>query len=215
MVLVNKTDCLPPGELPRLLAVLGALHPGAPLIPIEHGRVAPGELMGARRFDAEAAAERPGWLRAINARAEARAEGPSTSGHAHAHGGQHSEAEKYGVSTFVYNARRCVRLSGCSGSCSTACSGIEAPVGLRWGIRLRLSADAAICCSCTVFSTDTRSCMQALPPGAPAGRAGAALARRAAQQRLLLAGHAPRRRRPLAVRRRRLARRPRVRPWQS
>ena len=113
VVLVNKTDCLPPGELPRLLAVLGALNPGAPLIPIEHGRVAPGELMGARRFNAEAAAERPGWLRAINARAEARAEGPSASGHAHAHGGQHSEAEKYGVSTFVYHARRCARLSEC------------------------------------------------------------------------------------------------------
>lgn len=133
VVLVNKIDCIPPGELPRLLAVLGALNPGAPLIPTEHGHVAPGALMGARRFNAEAAAERPGWLRAINARAEARVEGPSTSGHAHAHSRQHSEAEKYGVSTFVYHARRCARLSECSCRCYTARSGIEAPNVVRRG----------------------------------------------------------------------------------
>lgn len=122
VVLVNKTDCLPPDELPRLLAVLGALNPGAPLIPTEHGRVAPGELMGARRFDADAAAERPGWLRAINTRAEADAAGPSASGHAHAHGGQELDAEKYVVSTFVYHARRC----GChaaTGPATLSCLG--------------------------------------------------------------------------------------------
>ena len=117
MVVVNKIDCLPLGELPRLLAVLRALNPGASLIQTEHGRVAAGELMGARRFDAEAAAERPGWLREINASAEARGAGPSAPGHAHAHGRQHPEAEKYGVSTFVYHARRCARLSECSLRC--------------------------------------------------------------------------------------------------
>ncbi|KAK9838484.1 hypothetical protein WJX81_002375 [Elliptochloris bilobata] len=108
VVLVNKVDRLAPGELPRLLATLSALNPGATLLPTEHGQVAPSELVGARRFDAEAAAERPGWLREINESAEARAGGASAGGpgHMHGHSGRQAEAQKYGVSTFVYHARR-------------------------------------------------------------------------------------------------------------
>lgn len=75
VVLVNKVDSLPASKLPRLLAALAALNPGARVLPTEFGRVAPAELVGARRFDADAAAERPGWLREINASAMARAHG--------------------------------------------------------------------------------------------------------------------------------------------
>ena len=122
MVVVNKVDGLAPGELPRLLAALAALNPGARLLPAEFGRVDARELVGARRFDADAAAGRAGWLAELHAAAEARASGGGAErdggggaaparGHAHAHAqaaaGRGAKAAHFGVSAFVYHARRC------------------------------------------------------------------------------------------------------------
>lgn len=123
VVVVNKVDGLAPGELPRLLAALAALNPGARLLPAEYGRVDARELVGARRFDADAAAGRAGWQAELHAAAEARAGGGGAAerdggggaaparGHAHPHAhagaGRGAPAAHYGVSTFVYHARRC------------------------------------------------------------------------------------------------------------
>lgn len=87
VIVLNKIDLVTPDELGRTEAILRHLNPRAKIIRAERGQVGLKEVLNTGRFDLEQAAQMPDWLQ------EAR--------------GTHTpETEEYGVSSFVYEARR-------------------------------------------------------------------------------------------------------------
>lgn len=85
VLIVNKIDLVQPEQLHRIEALLRHLNPHARLIRAEHGRVALTEILNTGRFDFDRASTFSEWL----------TDQPHT-----------PETEEYGVSSFVYRARR-------------------------------------------------------------------------------------------------------------
>ncbi|RXZ43951.1 zinc metallochaperone GTPase ZigA [Crenobacter cavernae] len=87
VIVINKADRVDAAALARLHTVLAHLNPRAGQIVAEFGRVPLEQILDTGRFDFDAAAEAPGWLKALN--------------------GEHlPETEAYGIASFVYRARR-------------------------------------------------------------------------------------------------------------
>lgn len=87
VLVINKADRVKPAQLRKLKGILGRLNPAATILVAEFGNVDFSQLMNTGSFDMAQAMEAPGWLR------EAR--------------GDHvPETEEYGISSFVYRARR-------------------------------------------------------------------------------------------------------------
>ncbi len=87
VLILNKCDLLDQVELNQLEAILRKLNPSARLLRTEFGRVELKEVLGTGLFDLEKAQASPGWLQELN--------------------GEHTpETEEYGISSFVYRARR-------------------------------------------------------------------------------------------------------------
>jgi len=87
VILVSKTDMVDPTTLGRIVGVLKTLNTGARVIPIQSGEVPLSEVMGTGLFDMEKAQMSPGWIKELM--------------------GEHvPETEEYGISSFVYRARR-------------------------------------------------------------------------------------------------------------
>ncbi len=106
LVLLNKADRCSEAELEEAEELVGALQPDAETIRTEFSAVDPDRLLGASLFDPDRVADLPGWKRALES-----ADGDG--GHEHAdddgtgdHHGHHHPDEVYGVSSFVYRARR-------------------------------------------------------------------------------------------------------------
>ncbi len=87
VLLINKADLATEADLNRLEAILRALNPTARILRSTFGRVPLTEILNTGRFDFELAAISPEWLK------EAR-------------GAHLPETEEYGISSFVYRARR-------------------------------------------------------------------------------------------------------------
>jgi len=87
VLILNKTDLISAEEAGRVEGLLRKLNPTAKIIWAINSEVPLGEILDTGRFNMERARENPGWLR------EAR--------------GEHTpETEEYGISSFVYRARR-------------------------------------------------------------------------------------------------------------
>ncbi|MBX3747156.1 MAG: zinc metallochaperone GTPase ZigA [Verrucomicrobiae bacterium] len=87
VLVINKTDLVDPDRLVQLTGILKALNPRAAMVTSEFGRVDLKHLLNTGRFSMEEAREAPGWLRELR--------------------GEHTpETEEYGISSFVYRARR-------------------------------------------------------------------------------------------------------------
>jgi G3E family GTPase len=87
VLVLNKTDLVSDEELGRLLAILRHLNPDAELVTSVRGVVAPRVVLGRGLFDFDAAEAAPGWQKEL--------------------AGEHMpETEEYGISSFVYRARR-------------------------------------------------------------------------------------------------------------
>ncbi len=87
VLVLNKTDLVSDEELGRLLAILRHLNPDAELVTSVRGVVAPRVVLGRGLFDFAAAEAAPGWQKEL--------------------AGEHiPETEEYGISSFVYRARR-------------------------------------------------------------------------------------------------------------
>ena len=79
--IVKKTD------IKRLTAILETLNTHASIIPISHGKVEIDKILNTNLFDFDRAQQAPGWLKELN--------------------GEHvPETEEYGISSFVYEARK-------------------------------------------------------------------------------------------------------------
>ncbi len=87
VIVVNKADLVSKDDLQRLIAILNALNPRAKIIPAEFGKVELSQVLGTGLFDFEQAEQAPGWHKELR--------------------GEHiPETEEYGISSFIYRARR-------------------------------------------------------------------------------------------------------------
>lgn len=87
VLILNKTDLLSAAEVGQLEGILRHLNPGAELLRATHGRIPLRAILDTGRFDMERAAASPGWLRELR--------------------GEHvPETIEYGITSFVYRARR-------------------------------------------------------------------------------------------------------------
>lgn len=87
VIILNKIDLITADELNELQSVIHHLNPVAKLILSEQGKVPLKEILDTNRFDFQKAAEAPGWMQEMR--------------------GEHiPETEEYGISSFVFRARR-------------------------------------------------------------------------------------------------------------
>lgn len=87
VLVLNKTDLMSPDEIARLEGMLKTLNPRAEIIHSSFGKVPLKRMINTGLFDFEAAQDAPGWLSELR--------------------GEHvPETEEYGISSFVYRARR-------------------------------------------------------------------------------------------------------------
>lgn len=87
VLVVNKTDLVDAEEVVRLEGMLRHLNPSATILRAEHGQVPPKSILATGLFDFESASQAPGWMKELR--------------------GEHvPETEEYGISSFVYRARR-------------------------------------------------------------------------------------------------------------
>ncbi|KAB2933510.1 MAG: GTP-binding protein [Leptonema illini] len=86
-IVINKTDLMRGDEHEELRSILKTLNPGAVLLSAVNGKVPLDELLKTGRFDMETAQSSAGWVREL--------------------AGEHTpETEEYGISSFVFRARR-------------------------------------------------------------------------------------------------------------
>ena len=87
VLLVSKTDLLDSFQQREVIALLQSLNPDADIIPIAPGTLPLDRVLNTHRFDFAKAQQAPGWLKELR--------------------GEHTpETEEYGISSFVYSARR-------------------------------------------------------------------------------------------------------------
>jgi G3E family GTPase len=87
VIILNKIDLVSETQRGRLLAMLQRMNPEAKVLEAERGQVPLSEVLNTGRFQLERAAENPEWL-------------------ATPRGSELSETAEYGISSFVYRARR-------------------------------------------------------------------------------------------------------------
>jgi G3E family GTPase len=104
VLVVNKADLVDADTLARLQRILARLNPRAVQIVSRFGAVPLRELLDTKRFDFDAAANAPGWLASLAHSHDETSHGDHE--HAHEHHEHRGEADKYGIDSFVYRARR-------------------------------------------------------------------------------------------------------------
>jgi len=86
-IIINKADLVRPEELGRLAALLATFNPTAEILSTAHGHVPLSKVLNTGRFDMERAQNAAGWQKAMS--------------------GEHlPESEEFGVTSFVWRARR-------------------------------------------------------------------------------------------------------------
>ena len=87
IILISKTDLVNSNDIESLKAIIKTLNTKAKIIAIAHRKVDINEVLNTGLFDFEKAQQAPGWLKEMR--------------------GEHiPETEEYGISSFVYEARR-------------------------------------------------------------------------------------------------------------
>ncbi|MBK7750894.1 MAG: GTP-binding protein [Candidatus Obscuribacter sp.] len=87
VIVLNKTDLLEPKKLDELRSVIKHLNPDARIVESKFGQIDCKNILNTGLFDFTKAAEAPGWMKEMR--------------------GEHvPETEEYGISSFVYRARR-------------------------------------------------------------------------------------------------------------
>lgn len=87
IIILNKTDLISEEDKKRLHAILHSLNPEARIEEAQFGQIALDKVLNTHLFDFDKASNAPGWLKEIR--------------------GEHTpETEEYGISNFVYRARR-------------------------------------------------------------------------------------------------------------
>lgn len=87
IIILNKCDLIDEAEKLTLLGILRNLNPKARIIEAEYGQVLPSAIMGTGLFSVDEASAQPGWLEVPR-------------------GEEQPETDEYGISSFVFRARR-------------------------------------------------------------------------------------------------------------
>ena len=87
VIVLNKVDLISAEKKAKLTAMIHSLNPRAQIEVAQFGQVTLDKILDTNLFDFEAASQAPGWLKELR--------------------GEHKpETEEYGISSFVYRARR-------------------------------------------------------------------------------------------------------------
>ena len=113
VIILNKTDLVNHEQLQLVTGIIKGLNPDAELVNAAFGEVSLDLLLNTDRFSMEQAQEAPGWLKELR--------------------GEHTpETEEYGVSSFVYRARRPFHPERFMASLRTAWPGVLRSKGFFW-----------------------------------------------------------------------------------
>ena len=108
-ILLNKASEVSPEEYAHLVDIVRALQPKAEIIPCDYGNVDLDLLLNTHRFDFDEVATSAAWIDEIEHHHEhEHHHHDHDHEHCHCHHHDHDggEVEEYGISTFVYYARR-------------------------------------------------------------------------------------------------------------
>jgi G3E family GTPase len=89
VIVLNKVDVARPEEIAAARTIIRSLNADARIVETSHGRVALGDILDTGLFSFEAAHRHPTWFRELNGFRD-----------------HQPETEEYGISSFVYRARR-------------------------------------------------------------------------------------------------------------
>lgn len=87
VIIINKTDLLTSNKLNKLEGILRSLNSSAKIIRAKRGMVPLAEVLDTKRFDFDRASDAPGWMATLR-------------------GEEQPETAEYGITSFVFNARR-------------------------------------------------------------------------------------------------------------
>jgi G3E family GTPase len=90
VILLNKTDLVSPEDQVSTLQLIRKLNPNAKIIPTEFAKVNLKDILNTGLFDMKEASESPGWLQSLK-------QDPNSI--------PVSEADEYGVGSFIYRSR--------------------------------------------------------------------------------------------------------------
>ena len=99
VILFNKTDLVSEEDQATTIRLIKKLNPTAKIVPTQFGKVDLKEILNTELFDMKTAAESPGWLQTLK-----QGEG-NGSGDGKTASVVQSEADEYGVGSFVYRSR--------------------------------------------------------------------------------------------------------------
>jgi len=113
VLMLNKTDRVSDEDLEVLSNILRKLNPTAQQVRTQRGVVEVAQLLDQPRFDAATFEQTPGWLREL-------------------HGEHTPETEEYGITSFVYSARRPFAPQRLQGWFDQAWPGVIRSKGFFW-----------------------------------------------------------------------------------
>eukprot|EP00596_Hydrurales_sp_CCMP1899_P000497 CAMPEP_0119036678 /NCGR_PEP_ID=MMETSP1177-20130426/4557_1 /TAXON_ID=2985 /ORGANISM="Ochromonas sp, Strain CCMP1899" /LENGTH=531 /DNA_ID=CAMNT_0006996899 /DNA_START=108 /DNA_END=1703 /DNA_ORIENTATION=+ len=104
VIVINKCDLVTPQHLLRVRKVIRALNGDAKMIEASHSKIDVNEIIGSNTYDFEKVSQSAAWIKAMNDDHDEHCDDPD---HDHKHEHKHkSESEEFGLSSFVYRARR-------------------------------------------------------------------------------------------------------------
>ncbi|MCU0888905.1 MAG: zinc metallochaperone GTPase ZigA [Rubritepida sp.] len=113
VIIVNKADLVSEAELGRLAALLATFNPEAEILSAAHGRVPLSRVLGTGRFDFARAQNAAGWQKALF--------------------GEHlPESEEFGITSFVWRARRPVHPARFKALIESDLPGVVRAKGFFW-----------------------------------------------------------------------------------
>ncbi|MEM1274974.1 MAG: GTP-binding protein [Pseudomonadota bacterium] len=132
VILVNKSNLVSPETLDKIHQMVRAINAEAKIIDTNHGRVDLAEIMNTHSFDFEKAEEYPTWFKEM----EREDNGAHGDGHSHDHdhgnGLIHSHSHEFGLTAFVYRARRPFNPERFMDFVETPIAGLIRSKGLFW-----------------------------------------------------------------------------------
>jgi G3E family GTPase len=115
VVIVNKASDVEPQQLARVRGLIAALNPDAEIIETDHGRLPLQSVIATGRFDFSKASQHPIWFKELNGFKD-----------------HIPESEEYGISSFVYRARRPFDADRFNSFLSRNQPGLVRAKGLYW-----------------------------------------------------------------------------------
>lgn len=113
VLVINKTDLISDRQQAELRGILEALNPDAIMVPARHGQVALCTILNTGRFDFERASGAAGWMKVLA-------------------GEGRSEADEYGIHSFVYRARKPFHPERLWRRLHETCDGVLRTKGFVW-----------------------------------------------------------------------------------